>query len=251
MFDSPINTENDFAIGTYLQSHIPNEYKNKSGLRTDISKFYADYIAFYKGIPTMPQSYLQKILNGYIFDTYFVLQLAFFEGLSVHEITNIPATTNTSNVGGLYSHLSAKYNIEYSVIANIGDEILNHTQHKISNISGPKKLQYEKLDEELLPQVKFVVEEIINKPGRPERVTLTKIQRLMGLPQKQFDKLPKCKAYIDSKSETQEEYWAREVEWAVKEIDSNNELLSLSKIMKLTNMRKADFVSCVDKIKNT
>ena len=75
VFDTPINTEKDFAIGTYLQSHIPPEYKNKSGLRTDISKFYDDYISFYNGIPTMPQSYMQKIFNGYIFDTCIIKRM--------------------------------------------------------------------------------------------------------------------------------------------------------------------------------
>lgn len=97
--------------------------------------------------------------------------------------------------------------------------------------------------------MKTLVDDIIKKQGRPERVTITKIQRLMGLPQKQFNKLPKCKAYIESKRETQEEYWAREVEWAVKEIVRTNRMLSLSRIMKLTNMRKVDVITCSSYIK--
>ena len=86
----------------------------------------------------------------------------------------------------------------------------------------------------------MVVDEIVGKEGKPERVSPTKVQRLMGLPQKQFQKLPLCKAYIESRTETQEEYHKRKVEWAVKEIERRGGIVTLSKVMKLTNMRKRE-----------
>ena len=113
VFNTSIDIETNFNIGTYLQSHIPSKYQDKTGLMTDISKFYSAYAAFYDGLPAIPKTYMQKIFNGYIYDTYYILQLAFFEGLSVHEITCIPATTSTTDLGGLYSHLSE------NIISNI------------------------------------------------------------------------------------------------------------------------------------
>lgn len=106
VFNTPIDLKTDFDIGSYLQSQIPPEYKNKSGLTTDINKFYSDYATFYKGLSTIPRTYMQKIFNGYIYDTYYILQLAFFEGVSVTQITDIPATTSHSDMGGFDSHFS-------------------------------------------------------------------------------------------------------------------------------------------------
>ena len=107
--------------------------------------------------------------------------------------------------------------------------------------------RYEKLDEELLPKVKVVVDEIVGKEGKPERVSPTKIQRLMGLPQKQFNKHPKCRMYIESKAETQEEFWKRKVDWAVRAIEKENGVVSVSKVMKLTNMRKNEVIRQMEK----
>lgn len=83
-----------------------------------------------------------------------------------------------------------------------------------------------------------MVDEIVGKEGKPERVSPTKIQRLMGLPQKQFNKLPRCKAYIESHTETQEEFWKRKVDWAVREIEKEGGKVTVSKVMKRANMRK-------------
>ena len=88
--------------------------------------------------------------------------------------------------------------------------------------------------------MKKIVDEIMAKEGKPERVSPTKIQRLMGLPQKQFNKLPKCRMYIESKVETQEEFYKRKVDWAVKEIERRGGIVTVSKVMKLTNMRKGE-----------
>ena len=132
----------------------------------------------------------------------------------MYDITRIPSQKREYDE--LYKRLADKHNIDYGIVADIAEEIAKQKAPKVSNISGPRKREYEKLDAELLPKVKCVVDEIIENESKPERVSPTKIQRLMGLPQKQFNKLPKCKAYIESKAETQEEFWKRKVEWAIK-----------------------------------
>ena len=180
-----------------------------------------------------------------MFDTYFILQIAFFLEISEYDITHIPSQRREYDE--LYKRLADKHNIDYGIVADIAEEIAKQKVPKVSNISGPRKREYEKLDAELLPKVKAVVDEIIGKDGKPERVSPTKIQRLMGLPQKQFRKLPKCKAYIESKAETQEEYWKRKVEWAVREIKKNNGTVSVSKVMKMTNMRKNEVIRQMEK----
>ena len=72
-------------------------------------------------------------------------------------------------------------------------------------------------------------------------------RQFMGLPQKQFNKLPKCRMYIESKAETQEGFWHRKVEWAVSEIEKMGGVVSVSKVMKLTNMRKNEVIRQMEK----
>ena len=203
-----------------------------------MKRLYEDYTTFYEGLPVMSQTYMQKIFNGYMYDVYYILQIAFFLGVSVYDITHIPSQSKEYNE--LYKRLAEKYNLDYSVVADIAEEVLKQKAPKVSNLSGPRRREYEKLDQELLPKVKAVVDEIVGKEGKPERVSPTKIQRLMGLPQKQFNKLPLCKEYIESKAETQDEYHKRKVEWAVKEIERRGGIVTVSKVMKLTNMRKGE-----------
>ena len=236
VFRQPVDIQTDFSINTFLHAKLKPEYKNKSGIIKNMESFYQDYTRFYDGMPTMTQTYMQKIFSGYIYDVYYILQLAFFLGVSVYDITHIPSQSKEYNE--LYKRLAEKHNLNYSVVADISEEILKLKAPKVCNISGQRRREYEKLDEELLPKVKAVVDEIVGKEGKPGRVSPTKIQRLMGLPQKQFQKLPLCKAYIESHTETQEEYHKRKVEWAVKEIEKEGRIVTLSKVMKLTNMRK-------------
>ena len=245
VFSCSVDVETDFNIGTFLHSKLPQKYKNKSGLMCRISQFYEDCAKFFDGMPIMSKTYMQKIFNGYMFDVYYILQIAFFIGVSVYDITHIPSQSKEYNE--LYNRLADKHNLDYAVVVDIADAIIKQKAPKVSSISGPRKKAYEKLDDELLPKVKAVVDEIMEKDGKPERVSPTKIQRLMGLPQKQFRKLPKCKAYIESHTETQEEYHKRKVDWAVREIEKENGVVSVSKVMKLTNMRKNEVIRQLEK----
>ena len=106
------------------------------------------------------------------------------------------------------------------------------------------------MDAQYLPKVKKIVKQILRFDGRPERVSFAKVQKTLGLAQKQFNKLPKCKAYIEKHIESQPEYWAREVEWAVSVLQEEEKAINCSRIMKKTNMRIRDIELCCSHIKN-
>lgn len=253
VFHQPIDLCNTLSIGKFLHSHLGKGYLNESGLVRNISKLYKDYLAFYGNeIPTMPLSYMQKIFNGYIFDTYYILQLAYFEGISVNEITHLPNDISLFGIDALYKELSEKYNIDYSIVEEIGSTIHKYTynQNRVAKKSGVREARYNELDEKYLPQVKDIVEEIVNKQGRPEKLSFAKVTKALNLPQKQINKLPQCKAYIEQYIETQPQFWARQVEWAYKEMQNNDNPINLTRIIKLTNMRLKDIKCCSSYIKN-
>lgn len=244
----PIDLDNYLPIGTFLHSQLKNEYISKSRLVRNISKLYEDYLEFYKDMPTMELSYMQKIFNNYRYDTYFILQIAFLLGISSNHISHIPYDIDMGRNTNLYMSLAKKHNLDYNIVVDIANAVLKDGH--ISRKTGPRQLIYEELDNQYLPQVKRVVKQILNNKGRPEKVSFAKVQKALGLPQKQIHKLPKCKTHIQKNIESQPEYWAREIEWAINELIKENKPLNTSRIMKLTNMRLRDIEISVSYIKN-
>lgn len=253
VFRKPIDLKSSLPIGKHLHSRLGGDYINSSGLVRNISKLYKDYCTFYGNDMTlMPQSYMQKLFNGYVFDTYFVLQLAYFEGVTVQEITSLPEDITLLGSDVLYKELSQKFNIDLSIVEEIASTVLktSYSQNRVTKKSGVREARYNELDKKYLPQVKDIVEEIVDKQGRPEKLSFAKVTKALSLPQKQINKLPKCKAYIEQYIETQPQFWARQVEWAYIELQSNDKPINLTRIMKLTNMRLKDIKCCSSYIKN-
>ena len=54
-----------------------------------------------------------------------------------------------------------------------------------------------------------------------------------------------CFAEIQRHKESQKQYWAREIVWAVRQIDNTGDVLNWRKIRDLTNMRRRDFEACL------
>lgn len=253
VMQEPIDLQCNMSVGKYLHHRLSDDYASSSGLVRNITKLYDDYVSFYGDeMPVMSQTYMQKIFNGYHYDQYFVLQLAFFEGITVQEITHLPNNVPLYGIEDIYQKLSKKYNLDYAVVEEIGATVLKYSYHqtRVSRKSGKREIMYDELDAQYLPQVQKVVKKILGHSGRPERVSFAKVQKTLGLAQKQFNKLPKCKAYIEKYIESQPEYWAREVEWAIAELIRDDKPLNPSRIMKKTNMRIRDIECCCPYIKN-
>ena len=66
----------------------------------------------------------------------------------------------------------------------------------------------------------------------------------MNVHSKYFNNFPLCKQEILKHYECQEEYWAREVVWAVQKIQSEGQPLNWKHIRDLTNMRNDNFQAC-------
>ena len=53
----------------------------------------------------------------------------------------------------------------HHIVVDIAEEIAKQKVPKVSKVSGPKRKEYDKLDEVLLPKVKKIVDEIIEQAG--------------------------------------------------------------------------------------
>jgi hypothetical protein len=113
------------------------------------------------------------------------------------------------------------------------------TPHKM------KRTDWDKIDREMLPLVKDRIRQLKGTSvEKPHRITEYAICRILGLPERRFQILPKCKKEISRHKESQKEYWEREIVWAVNKLKSEGSTVNWKHIRELTNMKKENFESC-------
>lgn len=97
----------------------------------------------------------------------------------------------------------------------------------------------------MLPKVRKTVKRMYEcGDERLRRITVSAVRKEMGLPDKRFNKLPKCKAEILKYQESQKEYWAREAVWAYRKLIEEGQAVNWTHMRNLTNMRNENFQSC-------
>ena len=109
---------------------------------------------------------------------------------------------------------------------------------------GVKTKNWAEIDDETLHDIQQAIEKLLGSDP-PKRVTVYAVEQMLKLPSKQIEHLPKCKNEILKHNESQEEFWARKVSWAVEKITEEEQPLNRKRIIALTNMRKESLVSCM------
>lgn len=247
IFREPVDMESDVPIGSFLQSMLDENYVSGSGAKVYSTRLYEDYSDFFREIcEPMNFSCFRKVYNNYSLDHYLIYQLAYFQGIPAAQLAKRPVTLVNTAMEELYSELGEQYGIDYGTVCEIGEAVVAKYRKlgKVSRKSGPKQREWAQLDEEYLPKVKEIVDRIYCSDGKPGRVSVTRVEREIGAPPKQFQKLPKCTAYVKSNMETQNEYRARRVAWAVKLFWEEGRYLSRNTLNHFLNFRKNDLLAC-------
>ncbi len=116
------------------------------------------------------------------------------------------------------------------------------TNHSARGTGGCKKKDWNAIDRQYLPLVIDFITSIKEKEDsgeRPVKITAYLIAKELGLPYKSVTRLKKCADYIRQFEESQEEYWAREIEWAYHYINFNAEKMQYVSFRKLLNVRRS------------
>ena len=247
---APVDMETDIPIGSFLRSKLDDQYQSKSKMKVYSTKLYEDYCAFFRDIcEPMGFEGFTKVYNNYSLDHYRIYQLAYFQGISVEDLTKRPTVVVSSAMQEFYQDLASEYGIDFDTVSRIGDAVISKYRNlgKIARKSGPKQREWAELDEKYLPRVKEIVDKIYSSE-KPDRVSITRVEREVGAPSKQFQKLPKCTKYVEDHIETMNEFRARKVTWAVKLFLQEGRYLSMNKLNRFLNFRKNDLSACLDLI---
>lgn len=271
VFELPLDLENKTSVSQFLCSKIDNtQYIAKTGGTKKVALLYDDLREYYMGVNDnglgiSQRHHIEKLVDGYKKDFLSVCELALFLNISPEELCAMKLPDKTKQElfkeevlalrgqGIGYNRIARMLGVSSATVRKALGVLPKYDYSKcnVKTKSGAIKQDYAKLDKELFPKVEKVINDC-NNTGmqRPKRVSINAIQKLLGLAPKMFEKLPMCRELILSSMETQEEYWAREVAWAVDIVEQEGKELCITRIYDLTNINKRQLTSCLDKIKD-
>lgn len=270
LFQSKLDLDSDITVGKFLHSRMENTpYRSVRGEQRNISLLHADFQEYYKKLPDNYCSELwqiQKVLTDDRINSYEICMLAMFLNIAVADLARMKLPEQTQEQlfdeqiyllheqGLKYPEIARRLGASYDTVKAIGEQRYKK-HHKESNKAlkgGVRAYNWQQIDKDTLPLVKDVIRQLQGGgKGRPKKVTVFAIEKSLHLPSKRIATyLPKCRAEIEKYQESQEEYWAREVVWAVNHIITEGNRLNWKQIRNLTNMRKADLIRCFPYIPN-
>ena len=265
VFQSELDFQNDVTVGKFLHSRMENTpYRSVRGQQRNISLLHTEFQEYYKNLPDNSISELwqiQKMMTDDRVNPYEICMLAMFLNISVKDLIKMELPERTQEQrfdeqiyllheqGLKYPAIAKRLGASYDTVKAIGEQRYKK-YHKESGKAlkcGTKAYNWQQIDKDTLPLVRDAIVQLQGTENdRPKKVTVFAVEKLLQLPSKRITSyLPKCKAEIEKHHETQEEYWAREVVWAVNHILREGNTLNWKHIRNLTNIRKQDLIRCV------
>lgn len=268
VFQTGMDMKNSVAVGQFLHSEMSGtEYLSVRGKQRNIQKFYDDFMAFYKKLPTQGLKELwqiEKVLTGYRFNCFEVCQIALFLNIPTEKLCGMELPDRTQEQifddkvkelhkqGLKYPEIAKRLNASYNVVKPIGtDSYGKYTKRKETyQKCSAKSKDWGEADRESLLLVKDAVKQLQGVGGRrPHKVTESTVCRMLGFPKNRLKLMPLCRKEVLKHQEPQEQYWAKEIVWAVGKIQNEGKAPTWKQIRVLTNMRKANILACMPYLK--
>ncbi|WP_340399435.1 TnsD family Tn7-like transposition protein [Paenibacillus sp. FSL H8-0079] len=111
--------------------------------------------------------------------------------------------------------------------------LMDHMPEKLPPKAGTTRHDWEKRDLEILEKVAEIAEQLMSEGGKPRRITLERIQEIIGskcLMPKHLKKMPRTRTFLEQVVEDAEAFQKRRVLWAIGELKSNDESLTLNRV---------------------
>ena len=263
VFQTEVDLDSCVMVGEFLHSRMANTpYRSKVCIKQrNITLFYADFRAYYRNLPRnwfMELWQMQKVLTNDRLNFYEICLIAMFFGITAEELIQMKMPEKTQQQlfdeavfrlheqGLKYPAIAKALNAPYETVKAIGEGRYGKTHPKAQKTplkSGSKPRNWQQIDEDTLPLVKTAIRQLQgDRTTRPKKVAVFAVENLLHLPSKQISLyLPKCRAEIQRHKELQEQYWARKVFWAARQVKASGVTLTWRKVRDLTNLRRRDF----------
>lgn len=263
-FLSDMDMENTVEVGKFLHSKlVGTAYISVRGEQRNISLFCQDYVKYYQNIlnhRVMELWKMQKIFNGYPWNTFEICTIAMFLNIPIDELVHMKLPEKTQEQvfdekvrelhgqGMSYPEIARQLGASVNVVKPIGEKRCGNQgkPRQNSGKGGVKRYNWTQIDKDTLPAVKEAIKKIYTGDGgKPRRINVYAVGKELGIPDRRLKMLPECIALIEEYKETQEQYWAREVVWAAEKILLEGQAFNWKHVRNLTNLRNVDFISCL------
>lgn len=100
-------------------------------------------------------------------------------------------------------------------------------------------MDWQRRDEQILAQVKESVEELL-AAEKPIRITMSRVAKAIGqlaLIEQHLDQMPCTKAYLNSVTESIEDFQVRRVKWAVKLLERRGKSVDHWKVIRIAGLK--------------
>ncbi len=237
-------------IGRYINSQISSKYLYDNGNRK-MYALYADYASFYKALgpsELMSENSMCRLLGGHRGIFAYICQLGMMLDIDSSDLVN----KGDEQDYDIFQRVSQMTGEPLERVRIIGDAVIAELKKEsVQFIKGTRqKDNIDQADYELLPRLR---EAVINLYGegdaRPRKISISAISRILNVDSHRLKKMKRCMEFFDQYYESQEEYWARELVWAVKKSEHDGDSLSFSHIQDLTNLRRDNMVDSLETLK--
>lgn len=238
-------------IGRYINSQIPSKYLYDNGNRK-MYALYADYTAFYKTLDTselMSENSMCRLLGGHRAIYAYICQLGLMLDIDPSDLI----TKGKEQDYDIFQRVSQMTGEPVEHVRIIGEAVIDELKKEsVQFIKGTRhKDNIDQADLDLLPRLQ---EAVINTYGdgdtRPRKISISQVSKAVHVDSHRLKKMKRCMEFFNQYYESQEEYWARELVWAVKKTEREGDNLSFSHIQDLTNLRRDNMVDSMEKLKS-
>ena len=238
-------------IGKYLSTRIDRSYIHDNGDRR-LYALYDAYRAYFSSLDDnelMMIDYMSKLLRGRRGSSYHICQLGMFLGIDVEALLNSEAESDEKRT---FRIVAENLGEPIENVERIGSAVLKEygkrSGKNIRSLWQKKRIEDE--DARLLQKVRDICTEMYGYGDkRPGKVSLSSISRYLKIDFHRLKKMRSCMEEINRYYETQEQYWAREIIWAVRQIRMNREPLNYKHIRNYTSLRKDNILDSLNALK--
>lgn len=259
IFQAPVDIGNTVAFCDFLKSKLEGTtYLSTRGKKKDTARLLEDLAGFYEGfsegIRSLPQ--LSKCFDGHNVNFHHICQLLFFLGVPTEEISS-PVLPERSQQDMFDDQVASLYQTGLGsrriarIVRTCPSTVLKAHKGKTGKKrrydvrKGIRSQDWDAVDIRTLPLVQEACQDLYTgNDGRPGRVTQKGIEKILHLPERRLDLLPLSKQEVQKYRETWEEYWARKLVWAYRQLSEEN-MLTSNKLLRLINLRRTNLIRCV------
>ncbi len=270
VFQADVDMDSCATAGAFLHSRMANtKYRSIRGEQRNMSLFHAEFTEFYKNLPDNWFTELwqiQKVLTDDRINFFEICLMALFLNIPADELVRMELPEKSQQElfdeevyrlheqGLKYPAIAKALNASYVTVKAIGERRYGtyHRPPKKPLKSGAKPQNWQQIDDDTLPLVREAIRQLQGDgTTRPKKVTAFAVEKMLNLSSKKISLyLPKCLAEIQKYEESQQQYWAREMVWAVRQVMAADGVVTWRRVRDLTNMRHRDYEACLPYIRD-